>query len=322
MKTFVILACAACAATLTGCKTNSSQEVVKETYIHKYGVPVAKDDWSRNGKDGQVAQLLSDGVTVTRSYEKGILHGKTTLTFSNSSTIHFVETYNQGNLTSKVENYPSGVPLEEAQYEGGRIAQITRWYEDGAPAASEIYENGLIVQGEYRSPLNVIESRILEGMGTRILRGNDGELLSKDTIQNGQMNERVTYFSNGDPATVTPYENNQIHGMRLTFLVGGLPNTVEHWINGKQEGMTIVYTNGEKAFEIPFTNGEKNGVELRYRDGKTIVEEVSWVNGVQHGPRKILADEASKTEWYHQGELVNRPTFERLNPPHELQIQR
>lgn len=315
MKKIALLMCVASVITLVGCKRTSSQDVVKETYIHKYGVPVPKEDWSRNGKDGQVVQLMSDGITVTRAFEKGVLQGKVTYTFPNSSTISVVENYEDGNLVSKIENFQSGIPLREVKYQGQQMTHFTRWYEDGIPAAVEQYQNGVLVQGEYRNALNVLDSQVIDGKGVRIMRSNDGDLLSKDMIENGQMIERVSYFANGDPASITPYENTLIHGMRLTFLQGGLPNTVEEWVHGRQEGTTIVYSNGEKVAEIPYLNGMKNGVESRYRDGKTLVEEISWRNDVQHGPRKIIVDDSSKVEWYHQGELVNRPTFERLNPP-------
>lgn len=315
MKYFLLFAITAAACGLTSCKRTYNQEVVKETFIHKYGVQVPKEDWSRNGKDGQVAQLMSDGVTITKSYEKGILEGVTTHTFPNSSTIQYAETYRSGELASKVINYLSGVPHEEIVYDGSQISQITRWYEDGTPAALETFQNGLMVSGEFRNPQNIVESTVEEGFGLRIVRGNDGELIAKDSFHQGQLLERVAYFANGEPSAVIPYERGQVHGMRLTFLPGGIPSTVEQWVHGQQEGTTIVYLNGEKISEVPFVKGQKNGVELRFRDGSTIVEEVTWKNDIQHGPRRILLDDTAKTEWYHEGELVTRTTFERLNTP-------
>jgi antitoxin component YwqK of YwqJK toxin-antitoxin module len=303
-------------ASITGCRTYRHSEVVKETFIHKYGVPVTRDDWTRNGKDGQVVLQKSDGVTVSRTYEKGVLHGKTTYTFPNTSTLQRVETYENGELVSKIENHNTGLPKEEEKYQGQLLTEVIRWYEDGTPAWVEEYENGHIVKGEYRTPLNAVEARVEEGIGMRISRANDGLLLSRDTVRGGLMVERTTFFPSGEPATVTSYDNGVIHGMRMTYLMGGLPSTVEQWANGEQEGTTIVYSNGEKVAEIPYVKGKKNGTELRFRDGRLLVEEVSWKNGVQHGPRKLIADEATtKTEWYLQGEVVSRTTFERMNNP-------
>lgn len=195
------------------------------------------------------------------------------------------------------------------------MTKLTRWYEDGTPQATELYQNTFLMAGEYRTPLNVVESRIVDGHGTRISRSNEGDLLSKDTVYNGQMVERVTFYTNGDPATVTPYENGVVHGSRLTFLQGGLPNTVEQWVQGVQEGTTIVYQNGEKVAEMPYVQGNRNGVERRFKDGELLVEEVAWKDDQQHGQRKLFVDGETKIEWYHHGELVSRNAFERMNLP-------
>ena len=315
MNKILVLFALACAA-LTGCRnSNQYNDVVKETYIHKYGVPVTKTDWEKQGEDGQVISLRKDGVIVTTSYAKGIVHGPTTYTFSNSSTIQHVETFAQGTLISKRENYSSGVPMKEELFEESNLVNLTRWYEDGTPQANEIYQETFLITGEYRTPLNVVESRISDGYGTRICRSNEGDLISKDNLQNGHMVERVTYYTNGDPSTVTPFKNGVVHGTRLTFLQGGLPHTVEQWEHGIQDGITVVYQNGEKSAEIPYVQGKKNGVEYRYRDGSVLVEEVCWRDNVQHGQRKLHIDGATKSEWYHEGQVVSRITFERLNIP-------
>lgn len=300
--------------TVTGCRTFRQNDVVQETYIHKYGVPIAKDDWKRNGKDGQVVMLKNDGVTIAKTYQKGVLNGKTTYTFPNSSSIATIENYQDGTLVSKTENYASGVAKKQEQFNVGAVAKLLCWYEDGTPATIECYENGLILSGEYRTPLNEVEAKVSEGKGVRITRGNDGELLFKDTIEGGQMVERVAFFPSGEPSSITLYKEGRLHGNCLTFLPGGLPNSVEGWVNGVQEGMTILYHNGQKIAEMPYIKGKKEGVERKFRDGEFLAEEVSWKNDLQHGPRKIILDgDKSKTEWYHQGEVVSRSTYERMN---------
>jgi antitoxin component YwqK of YwqJK toxin-antitoxin module len=315
-KKLALLGCLAFTVLMAGCRSNSQyNDVVKETYFHKYGVPVAKADWETQGKDGQIMSLRKDGVTVSASYNKGILDGPATYSFPNSSTIQFVETYSNAELVSKKENYPSGVPMREEIYEENALMNLTRWYEDGTPQANELYQNTFLASGEYRTPLNVVESRIVDGHGTRVTRSNEGDLLAKDFIQNGQMVERVTYYANGDPATVTPFANGVVHGARLTFLQGGLPNTVEQWVQGVQEGTTIVYLNGEKISEVPYVHGIKNGIEHRFRDGELLVEEITWKGNAMHGQRKVFVDGQTKVEWYHNGELVSRTAYERMNMP-------
>lgn len=174
-KTLSLLALA---LAVVGCRTTTSQynDVVKETYIHKYGVPVTKADWVDQGKEGQIVSLHSDGVTVTNSYSKGILHGPTTFSFPNSSTIHHIETYSQGELVSKKENYPSGVSMKEELFEENHLVKRSQWYEDGTPQANEVYQNTFLLSGEYRTQLNVVESRVQDGHGSRICRSGEGDL--------------------------------------------------------------------------------------------------------------------------------------------------
>ncbi|MCC5832519.1 MAG: toxin-antitoxin system YwqK family antitoxin [Chlamydiales bacterium] len=303
-------------ATATGCRQNNRySDVVKETYIHQYGVPVIKSDWDQQGQEGKIVKLKKNGVTLTQTFSKGILDGESTYTFPNSSTIHLLEVYDNGELIAKRENFPSGILAREEVFQQGVLFQFNSWYEDGTPASTEIYRGDYLAKGEYRTPMNIAEARVENGQGIRVRRASDGELLSKDTIQNGKMVERVTYFANGDPATITPYLAGQIHGTRLTFLQGGLPNTSEQWMQGKQEGVTVVYLNGEKYAEVPYINGKKNGIEVRYRDGSVLVEEITWKEGVQHGVHKFYIDGNAKVEWYNQGEVVTRATYERLNQP-------
>lgn len=313
MRTHLIILLGAVAAFSASCSKSQTDNVVKETYIHKYGVPVAKQDWDVHGQDGKIVQLTSEGVTITKSLVNGVLEGETTYTFPNSSTIQMTEIYDAGVLIARRDNYLSGVAMKEETFAGDELIKLCTWYEAGTPQATEYYEEGRLIAGEYRTPLNAIESRIQQGSGVRITRTSDGDLLAKDTIQNGIICERVTYYSNGDPSTITQYEDGKIHGTKLSFLSGGLPSTVEQWSRGLQDGITTLFMNGEKIAEVPFVRGEKHGVETRFRDGAILAEEITWRDGVQHGPRKIFIDGDAKTEWYHFGELVSRNTFERMN---------
>lgn len=316
MKHSYHVMCATLLLVLCGCRNEYQGEVVKETYVHKYGVPVSSSDWEKQGQDGQVVQLQKDGVTVVRSYSKGIQTGETTWSFPNSDTVAKREKFSEGHLVALCENYASGNPMQEDQYDAdGQLVKRLRWYEDGTPSAIENYSGDILVAAEYRSPLNIIESRVADGIGIRVCRNNDGELVFQDKIDLGVLIERTNFYSNGDPSSITPFKNGKVCGHRLTFFRGGLPKAIEQWVDDRQEGTTVLYHNGEKVAEVPFLDGKKHGVELRYRDGQTLVEELSWVQDVQHGPHKMYVDGETKVEWYHQGEVVSRPTFERLNPP-------
>lgn len=302
--------------TLAGCRNSYQGEVVKETYVHKYGVPVSSSDWARQGEDGQVVQLQKDGITVIRSYAQGIQTGITTWSFPNSDVVAKKQVYDHGCLISETDNYASGHPMQEKLFdEQGEMVRRLTWYEDGTPSAIESYSGDCLTEGEYLSPSNTLDSLVMQGSGTATHRNGDGDLIYQDRFEGGRLVERIEFYSNGDPASVTPFQWGKIAGQRKTYFRGGLPQSVEEWSNDRQQGITCLYHNGEKVAEVPFVEGQKHGIERRYRDGQSIVEEITWDHDMQHGPRKIYVDGDSRVEWFHQGEVVSRPTFERLNPP-------
>ena len=315
MKRSALLALCLLACT-TACRSNSQGDVVKSTYIHKYGVPVTQEEWERQGEDGKIVQLHKDGVTTSRSYAEGVLHGECTYSFPNTSTIAKLEIYDNGMLIAKKANYTSGVPRSEEDFECELISKRSLWYEDGAPQTVEAYSNGLLMSGEYRSLINNIEARVKSGEGTRVVRDKEGQLIARESVEGGRRIERVDYYINGDPHSITPYQNDHIHGTRLTFAMGGLPHTVEQWEYDRQEGKTVIYLNGEKVSELTYVHGKREGVEKKFRDGSILVEEMTWKNDEPHGKRLIYIDGATQVDYFHHGEIVSRPTFERLNPPY------
>ena len=308
------LALACCVA---ACRGNHQDDVVKSTYIHKYGVPVSHEEWKKQGEEGKIVQLHKDGVTTSKSYSAGKLHGECTYSFPNTSTIARAEIFEEGMLVSRKENYTSGVPRSAEHFERELIHKRSLWFEDGTPQTVEAYADGLLTSGEYRSPINSIEARVKNGVGTRVVRSHEGELVARESIEGGRLVERVDYYPNGDPQSITPYQNDRIHGTRLTFALGGLPQTVELWEYDLQEGITVVYQNGEKVAELPYIHGKRQGVEKKFRDGTTLVEEMTWNNDEPHGRRIIYIDGTEQVDYFHHGEIVSRPTFERLNPPRQ-----
>lgn len=289
--------------------------VVSETYVHRYGVNVPKTEWTTRGRSGQVVSTLNTGVVVTKNYLDGTLEGETTYTFPHSKAIEKIETYSQGSLIKERENHPSGVPQRETEFLLPNSRVITVWYEDGTPHLRETYENERITVAEYYTTQNQIESRIDNGEGYRINRDEFGQILSTDNFEQGQIVQRTVCYPNEAPKEVLSYRNGKVHGQKKTFLPCGEPNTIEEWVNDKQEGVTIVFQNGEKAAEIPYVSGEKNGIEQRYRDGQYLVEEISWKNGKRHGPCCAYIGEDKHVSWYYQGGEVTKAQYDRLTHP-------
>lgn len=294
---------------LGGCAPKLPQGVLKEDYIHKYGVAMSKKEWNDRGNSGKVISTLENGATVTKTYEKDTLHGTSTITFPHSLTIEKTEIYDQGKLTHKIEHFTSGIPMWEEQLLPNGKSLITTWYEDGTPQSYEEYDKKLLNKGEYYSSKNEVESRVQQQEGTRIHRDAYGNLLSKDLIKDGEITLRTTYHPNGDPKTITSYING-LPTHKKTFWLGGQPNTIEQWHEGEQSGITIVFQNGEKRAEIPYVHGKKHGAEKRFRENEILAEELYWENDKKHGPARTHINGKISTKWYLQDKLVSKLIFD------------
>jgi len=293
--------------------TTVEKDAVQSSYIHKYGIAVTKRDWESRGRDGQVVSTRKDGVVISRTYRAGILDGPTTYTFPHSHTLAKTETYRNGVLVKVVENFASGMPMREEENTASGSKVITCWYESGTSLSVEEYQNGRLVTGKYFNLNGECDSEVVNSKGVRKRRDGYGQLLSCDTIEEGEKILRTTFHPNGAPKELIPYKNGVVYGLKRTFLPGGEPNTIEEWDAGEQHGITTVFRNGEKYAEVPYELGQKKGVERRFRDGEMVQEEVSWVNNQKHGPTKAFVGDIVKTDWYYQGKLVSKVVFDQMS---------
>ncbi len=317
MRYMLTMSSWAIAALLAACTNNyrcapPCGPVVEETYVHKYGVEVSPSYWSAEGEHGKVITTLKNGVVIAKSYDAGVPDGETTYSFPHSETIEKVETYSQGNLVKKVNNYLSGAPKEEIQFLSPDQKTITMWYDSGSPQSVEHYQGDVLVQGEYYTLSHQVESRVENKEGVRTMRDQYGQLAWHDTIENGHMTTRTTYHPNGSPKEDIPYSQGLVDGQKKSFLPGGEPNTLEKWVSGKQEGTTIVFQHGDKLAEVPYINGMKEGVEKRYRDGQEVAQELSWARDRRHGPSYTYLGSSVQTEWYYQGTQVSKSQYDLL----------
>lgn len=297
---------------VTACNSpRYSDDVVSETYVHRYGVPLETvEEWSDRGQHGQIISTRKDGVVVARSFDSGVLHGETNYTFPHREAIQKRESYDQGVLTQETWNYSNGVPQRQIDYPSPTNPTTLIWYESGVPQCKESYVNDQLMQAEYYTPSHQLESSVADGHGIRTRRDGYGQLLSVDDIKQGQMRERTTYHANGSPESITPYVNGMSNGQRLTFLPGGEPSAIEEWNHGVQHGNTVIFQNGEKFADVTYQDGKRHGIERRYRHGEVLAEEVSWVQGQQHGPCYSYVGDSTKTTWYVQDKEVNKATYD------------
>lgn len=291
----------------------SNDEVLCKT-VHRYGVPLAPQEWVERGQNGQVISMRKDGVTLCRSYDAGVLHGECTYSFPHTNRIEKKEVYDRGNMQEEVFHYANGHPERKVVYDSSGNRSITTWYDGGAPQCSENLQNDSLVQGEYYTVDQHLEAQVENGHGLKVCRDGQGLLLSVDKIEGGQLELRTTYYPSGIPESATPYVNGQIQGERCTWSTGGEPATVEIWNGNLQQGMTTVYEHGEKRAEIPYVNGFKHGLERDYRDnGQVVVQEITWIRGKRHGPTTIYINGTSQIDWYFNGsKVVNKATFDMM----------
>jgi len=309
---FHLATLATLAASLTSCGGRQDNGVVDQTFVHKYGVAVPSEYWKSSGEDGGVVSTMADGVVVTHNYSSGILDGETTYTYPHSSQLQKSEIYKKGDLVKETEFFFDGTPKRETKYDSPKSGNhtISTWYLNGAPTSIEIYNGDELISGEYFTSTNQRDALVENSQGTRLMRDDFGQLLSRDTIQDGKLSSRISYFPNGSPRETIPYQNGVVEGLKRTFNPAGDPCTVENWSNGMQNGMTVCYNHGEKQSEVPYVNGDKQGIETRYRDGTTKVQEISWNNGSMHGACTSYLGDVVKTEWYYKGKLTTKADYE------------
>jgi len=303
----------AAAFVLTGCAQKARRQpsnCVERTYVHKYGVEVAPEDWSSRGQNGQVITTRSDGVVVTHSYVDGVLEGETSYTFPHNSAIEKVESYKSGTLVKTLFYDRSKNPRRQIIHEPGEVNKVTFWYEGGAPQGEEQLKGDLLVEAEYLSEHGQVEGRVAGGDGNRVNRDRYGQIASRDMIEGGRVIQRTTYHPNGAPEAAVPFVNGQVHGTVKTFYPAGEPRTVEEWRWGEQHGITIVFENGEKFAEVPYEHGKKEGIERRFRDGNRIFQEISWAGGEQHGSLRTYIGNSTQTTWFYRGKEVPKATFD------------
>ena len=316
---------AALALTVTGCSSRKyccqnnepwARDVVEEEYVHTYGMHVEPKEWAARGENGQVVSTLRNGVMVTKNYHEGYLEGETIYSFPHSGATERIEIYSQGNLLKEREHYASGAPKLEAEHHSSSSHTIMSWYESGAPKSRELYEGDKLMEADYYTMTNQVESRINEGNGSRIIRDEFGQLIAIDKFQDGELILSTTYFPNESPKEVIPFKNGKIDGQKKIFFPGGDPRAIEGWTENKRDGITTIFHNGEKISEVPYFNGDKNGIEQRFKDGQLVVEEITWRHDRKHGPSYIYASgENVRVDWYYEGKLVTKSQFDRyLNP--------
>jgi len=314
MRRFVIPLLGCITLFLASCqKNNQDNNVVTQRYIHKYGYAVTKDEFEERKYPGQIVTVLKTGVTITATYEGGLLNGPTTHTFPHSQTVETYFLYNQGNLVKQIVYDIHAMPLrEEVQLSRTRFAS-TKWYSDGTPMATEEYAGSELVEGQYFTRQNDVESRVEKGRGLRSIRDIQGILLAKEEINQGFIVKRDTFYANGSPESSAHYIQGVLHGEKKSFSENGEPLAVKEYINGKLHGKSTFYKNGALSVEIHYLENLKNGLEIHYLDGETVSQEILWENDRKHGPSKYYVDGVAQVEYFYDGDKISEHKWKELS---------
>lgn len=304
---------------LCGCNDNKKDDnVVSQRYIHKYGYAVSQEEWETKNCPGQVITNLNNGVTVTSTFEGGIKHGPTTHTYPHSQTVEYYCLYNQGNKVKEISYDPAGIPIEEWIQLSPTRYSITMWYKEGSPMMVEEFVGEELLDGQYFTASNDLESRVEKGAGLRIRRDRSGVLLAKETIEEGYAIKKESFYPNGAPESIAYYFHETLNGEKRTFAQNGEPLAIEEWVNGQLHGKSTYFKNGNRYLEITYLHGHKNGVERHYIDGDIVSQEIAWENDQKHGQAVFYADGKPESQWFYAGELVSKRKFDELNKLDEI----
>lgn len=298
---------------LYGCKNeNKDDNVISERYIHKYGYAVSKEDWEEKNYPGQVITTLSNGVTITATYENGIKHGPTTYTFPHSQTVEHYRLYNQGNRVKEISYDPAGTPVREWVQLSPMRYSVTTWFEQGSPMSVEEFAGEELIDGQYLTTSNDVESRVEKGVGQAIRRDRSGLLLAKEQFEEGYAIKKEAFYPNGAPESIAYYYHNSLHGEKRTFAQSGEPLAIEEWVNGQLHGKSTYFKNGNRYLEISYRYGQKNGIECHYVDGDIIAQEILWENDLRHGPTTVYVDGKPEQHWFYAGESMSKRKYDEL----------
>jgi antitoxin component YwqK of YwqJK toxin-antitoxin module len=298
----------------SGCarQVHGPYEVVDESYMHRYGVPLQPSDWAERGESGNVVTTLKNGVVITRGYANGSLEGETTYTYPHSDLIEKVETYSQDKIVKEMHYYKNGTLSMQISYQPSNTRQIFCWYDNGAPQSSELCLNDLLLKGEYFTLTYQLDSHVENSQGVRTRRDPLGNLIGTDSIEGGVVSLTRAFYANGAVQQEIPYVQGEIQGELNIFLPSGEPFAIENWVAGQKTGIATFFENGERVSEIPYVGGVKDGIEKRYRDGEIVVERISWVQDVRHGPTTTTVGGITTIDFYYHGKQVTKSVFEKM----------
>ena len=130
---------------------------------------------------------LSNGVTITATYENGIKHGPTTHTYPHSQTIECYYLYNQGNKVKEISYDPAGIPIEEWIQLSPTRYSITNWYGEGSPMYVEEFVGDELLKDNTSPPLTILNPALKKALASHSTRSQRHSPFQRDLIEEAML---------------------------------------------------------------------------------------------------------------------------------------
>lgn len=314
--------------------------------------------------EGKVTEIATTTAT-TKHYANGKLHGRLEVRDLASDSITFTEDYNYGQLMDVTDHtspdlfkqMQQNVTPKATPIYPGTVLKTTKdvraFYVDGKQIAEEtVSANGSTLEllgsipdgpvkeffenGKVKAEA-VYKSNKLHGLLIRY--DEQGQILSKETYEQGVLKGPAEYFSYSQRTTLhticnylnalldgpftlaqkdgkireqSTYAKGRLDGPHKTFYPTGAPESEEMFIDGKRQGVRkIFFPSGELWYEENYANGRLEGDRTEYfKNGKIRLTEM-YSDGMRNGTCNLYDEtgELVSSEEYHWGNVIHNTEY-------------
>jgi len=307
--------------------------------------------------DGTVAEFSVSSIT-TKNFENGKLHGKLEIIDLTDQSVTFSEEYDHGQLVHVTEQtIPPVVPANQEDKASpiypGTVMKTTSdmraFYVEGKQIAQETLSSngatlellGDIPDGEVKEFSEngklkteaIYKNNKLHGTLTRYT--DEGDLLCKETYENGVLKGPAEYYSyvkDGFLCTTCNYKNavldgeltikqkdgtlrekavyakGRLNGPRTTFYTTGDKESIETWSEGKLQGeRTLFFPTGQVWCKENYRNGRLDGERSEFFVNQKPRLTEFYSEGLLDGKRAMYDEQGTllTSEEFHWGNVVH-----------------
>lgn len=236
--------------------------------------PTAQASWLF---DGPSCAYNEEGVLVAKVYyKKGELDGISSYYFADGQLKMSVP-YHKGKLEGELtQYYPNGNLQRNALFQKGLPDGFSKTYwPQGALAATEWFDQGRLVQGEYFNDQNDVVDRVEEGCGKKWVL-QQGRLHTIQEVSDGVPYGKVWLYNEKGVIEATYYLKDQKkHGVETLFYPNEKPKLTIDWYDEKIQGVVKTwYPTGQQESVREFAQNKKQGhATAWYKNGDLMLIE-------------------------------------------------